>query len=159
MANLSGESNSVPLRHGPLLKYEARWRKIDDTWLCALHGRVLFLRQDSTHLHYRASFPDNSLEQPTPPSSASNPNLGPVPEDEDTETLVKHYLNLDPNLTELYEQWSSVDANFKKKAPRFAGIRILRQDAWEALVGFVCSSNNNIIRISQMVKPESLQFV
>ncbi|KAL8937559.1 MAG: hypothetical protein Q9211_003620 [Gyalolechia sp. 1 TL-2023] len=136
-----------------------RWRKIDDTWLCALHGRVLSLRQDSTHLHYRASFPDNTLDPPTPPSSAPNSTVDTIPEDHDTETLVKHYLNLDPNLTELYEQWSSVDANFKKKAPRFAGIRILRQDAWEALVGFICSSNNNIIRISQMVKPKSLRVL
>ena len=62
-----------------------------------------------------------------------------------------HYLNLEPNLTDLYEQWSSADKNFEKKAPKFTGIRILRQDAWEALVGFICSSNNNIIRISQMV--------
>ena len=30
-------------------------------------------------------------------------------------------------------------------------MRILRQDAWEALVGFICSSNNNIARISQMM--------
>ncbi len=72
-------------------------------------------------------------------------------DDDDTLTLVHHYLNLGPNLTELYENWSSADANFKKKAPKFTGVRILRQDAWEALVGFICSSNNNIIRISQMV--------
>jgi len=65
--------------------------------------------------------------------------------------LIQHYLNLEPNLTELYEQWSSADLNFKEKAPKFTGVRILRQDAWEALVGFICSSNNNIIRISQMV--------
>ena len=43
------------------------------------------------------------------------------------------------------------DKNFRKKAPRFTGIRILKQNAWEALVGFICSSNNNIARISQMV--------
>jgi N-glycosylase/DNA lyase len=43
------------------------------------------------------------------------------------------------------------DANFKKKAPKFTGVRILRQDAWEALIGFICSSNNNISRISSMV--------
>ncbi|KAI4086794.1 MAG: hypothetical protein LQ344_007270 [Seirophora lacunosa] len=73
-------------------------------------------------------------------------------EDDDTEALVHHYLNLGPNLTELYEQWSSADANFKQKAPRFAGVRVLRQDSWEALVGFICSSNNNIIRISQMME-------
>lgn len=27
----------------------------------------------------------------------------------------------------------------------------MSQDAWEALIGFICSSNNNISRISQMV--------
>ncbi|KAL8714836.1 MAG: hypothetical protein Q9220_001349 [cf. Caloplaca sp. 1 TL-2023] len=129
-----------------------RWRKVNDTWLCAVHGRILSLRQDSTHLYYRAAFPDNTLEPPTPPSSAPGSTVDTPFEDDDTEAFVRHYLNLDPNLTDLYEQWSSVDSNFKKKAPRFAGVRILRQDAWEALVGFICSSNNNIIRISQMME-------
>lgn len=85
----------------------------------------------------------------TPPSSTPHSTVDS--EDDDTKDLVQHYLNLGTNLTELYEQWSTADANFKKKAPKFIGIRILQQDAWEALVGFICSSNNNIIRISQMV--------
>ena len=70
---------------------------------------------------------------------------------DDTEALLRRYFNLGPNLTELYERWSQADANFKKRAPKFTGVRILKQDAWEALVGFICSSNNNIARISQMV--------
>ena len=70
---------------------------------------------------------------------------------DDTLAFVKHYLNLNINLTKLYEKWSSADSNFRKKAPQFAGVRILRQDAWETLVGFICSSNNNISRISQMI--------
>lgn len=70
---------------------------------------------------------------------------------DDTEALVHHYLNLQPNLTTLYKEWSTADANFKKKAPIFTGVRILKQDAWEAVLGFICSSNNNIPRISQMV--------
>lgn len=86
---------------------------------------------------------------PSPPLSARSSAV--ELEDEETETLLKHYLNLTPDLTALYEQWSSVDSNFKKRAPKFTGVRILKQDAWEALVGFICSSNNNIIRISQMV--------
>jgi N-glycosylase/DNA lyase len=62
-----------------------------------------------------------------------------------------HYFNLEPNLTQLYEQWASADVNFKKKAPKFMGVRILRQNPWEALIGFICSSNNHISRISSMV--------
>jgi len=108
------------------------------------------LKQDSNHLHYRAIKPNVSFPI-TPPTSTESSIVEP-PEDEDTEALVKHYLNIAPDLTTLYEQWSSVDSNFKKRAPKFTGVRILKQDAWEALVGFICSSNNNIVRISQMVK-------
>jgi N-glycosylase/DNA lyase len=129
-----------------------RWRKSEDsTWSCALHGRILCLKQDTTYLHYRAIFPETPTAPPTPPSSRSSSSNNHHLDEDDTEELVRHYLNLGPNLTCLYEQWSLADLNFKKKAPKFAGIRVLKQDAWEALVGFICSSNNNIIRISQMV--------
>lgn len=79
-------------------------------------------------------------------------------DDDDTEDLLRNYLNLEPNLTALYEQWSAADANFKKRAPKFTGIRILKQDPWEALIGFICSSNNNISRISQMVNNLCLHY-
>jgi len=88
-----------------------------------------------------------------PPSTTDEPN-----NDDDTALLVKHYLNLEPDLTALYSQWSGADPNFRKKAPTFTGVRILRQDAWEALIGFICSSNNNIIRISQMVDKLCLHY-
>lgn len=54
------------------------------------------------------------------------------------------------SLASLYSEWSGKDANFRSKAPKFTGVRILNQDAWETLVAFICSSNNNISRISQM---------
>ena len=82
--------------------------------------------------------------------SSSKSREADVDEDGTTE-LVRRYFHLAPNLTRLYEQWSTADANFKQKAPKFIGVRVLRQDPWEALLGFICSSNNNIARISQMV--------
>jgi len=112
------------------------------------------VRQDTTHVFYKAAFPTPSPSAshtlPSPPPSATNsPHTKDT--DDNTEALIRHYFNLDVNLTELYSQWSAADANFKKRAPKFTGIRILKQDAWEALVGFICSSNNNIARIGQMV--------
>ncbi|KAF2485847.1 DNA glycosylase [Neohortaea acidophila] len=127
-----------------------RWRKDDaGVWSIALHSRILSLHQDPDYLYYRSIRPSTLQAPPTPP--ASQPPSIPDDADDDTHQLLQHYFNLSPNLTELYRQWSSADANFAKKAPKFTGVRILKQDAWEALVGFICSSNNNIARISQMV--------
>lgn len=115
----------------------------------ALHNRVLSLHQDTEYLYYR-SFPPSPLQAPPTPPASKPPSVPDAPDDDILE-LIKHYFNLSPNLTKLYEQWSASDPNFAKKAPKFTGVRILKQDAWEALVGFICSSNNNIVRISQMV--------
>lgn len=124
-----------------------RWHKVPDSdeWRCVLHGRLLSLKQDQTNLYYRTHHPSNPTH-PTPPETPTNTN------DPETLNLITTYFNLTPNLTTLYTQWSKADPNFRKKAPGFTGIRILRQDAWEALVSFICSSNNNIVRISQMVE-------
>ncbi|KAF2806123.1 DNA glycosylase [Mytilinidion resinicola] len=137
-----------------------RWRKsAEDEWSLALHGRILSLRQDSERLHYRASFPSAALAPPTPPASTVPSAAESVnQDDDDTLALVKHYFNLTPNLAQLYDQWALADPNFRKRAPKFTGVRILQQDAWEALIGFICSSNNNISRISQMVHNLCLHY-
>ncbi|PSN59621.1 DNA glycosylase [Corynespora cassiicola Philippines] len=136
----------------------SRWRKSPtDEWSCTLHGRILSLKQDSTHLHYRALYPASPApELPTPPPSTAPSVAGG--DDDNTLALLTHYLNLRPNLHDLYAHWSSSDPNFRRKAPAFAGIRILRQDPWEALVGFICSSNNHISRISGMVANLCLHY-
>ncbi|KAK5990485.1 N-glycosylase/DNA lyase [Cladobotryum mycophilum] len=120
-----------------------RWRKLNDEWTCTLHGRILSLKQDSTHLHYKVIWPERST---IPPATS----VQDKPQEDDTEELLRHYFSLHLDLGALYKQWSKADANFRKKAPGFTGVRILNQDAWEALICFICSSNNNISRISQM---------
>ncbi|KAK5103774.1 8-oxoguanine glycosylase ogg1 [Lithohypha guttulata] len=123
-----------------------RWKQCEDqSWTCVLRGRILQLDQNDTHLRYRSIWSCPESAPLTPPPSVSPDEI------EDSKELLHHYLNLSPNLEELYRQWSESDQNFRKKAPKFTGIRILRQDAWEALICFICSSNNNIIRIAQMV--------
>lgn len=131
---------------------------------CTLHGRIISLQQDPEYLHYRVTWPKTLTTPLTPPASAS-PSATPAeehtpepPSADDTEALLASYFNLSYSLTALYAHWSSADANFRKRAPGFTGVRILNQDAWEALVSFICSSNNNISRISQMVHKLCLHY-
>ncbi|ODV89945.1 hypothetical protein CANCADRAFT_98237 [Tortispora caseinolytica NRRL Y-17796] len=106
-----------------------RWKLVDDTWACSLRDRIVLLKQAPDAIHVRS-----------------------IPDLLDTEDLVRSYLALDVQLPRLYTQWSQADAHLAKVAKKgFTGVRMLRQDPWETLCCFICSSNNNIKRITQMV--------
>lgn len=140
---MSGESPCVPLSEDSFANGLPRH--------CTLHGRIISLKQDPEYLHYRVAWPKSKTTPPPPPATALALSTTTTPSPDDTEALLKSYFNLHHSLTTLYSNWSASDPNFRARAPSFTGIRILNQPAWEALVAFICSSNNNIARISQMV--------
>ncbi|KAH9833075.1 DNA glycosylase [Rhodofomes roseus] len=109
--------------------------------LC-LRDRVVCLRQSPDTLFYRSAYP------PSPPSPKTL-------EQREAETLawIRDYFQLDIDLVDLYDQWAKRDPVFQRHcSQRFSGIRMLRQDPFENLISFICSSNNNIARITKMVK-------
>lgn len=55
------------------------------------------------------------------------------------------------SLSELWGEFKACDPRFAELALHFEGVRVLRQDPLECLVQFICSSNNNIVRITKMV--------
>ncbi|XP_031490444.1 N-glycosylase/DNA lyase OGG1 [Nymphaea colorata] len=61
------------------------------------------------------------------------------------------YLNLKISTKEMWAGFVEADSRFAALAPHVAGIRVLRQDPLECLFQFICSSNNNIGRITKMV--------
>ena len=121
-----------------------RWRQvawldpvsdeIEAEWSLCLANRVILLRHDTVTnaLLYRILYPTEKKEH-------------------DTESWLRDYFNLDVPLDAWFQEWCARDPIFAKHANRFNGTTILRQDPWECLCAFICSSNNNIPRISQMV--------
>ncbi|KAL3233533.1 N-glycosylase/DNA lyase [Nakaseomyces bracarensis] len=62
---------------------------------------------------------------------------------------LRNYFRLEVDLHSIHQnQWLAKDQKFKMLEHK--GIRILGQEPWETLVSFICSSNNNIGRISKM---------
>lgn len=72
-------------------------------------------------------------------------------DDNDAKLALLEFLNVGICLTEMWEGFAASDERFAELAPYLAGARVLRQDPLECLIQFLCSSNNNIGRITRMV--------
>lgn len=69
------------------------------------------------------------------------------------EIMLNNYFQLDEvSLSELYKSWQKSCPRMKLISKALPGMRILRQDPFECLISFICSSNNNIPRIRLMLK-------
>lgn len=75
----------------------------------------------------------------------------------DFEALWRNYFDLDTDYGAIKRALSD-DGVMQKAAGFAAGMRILRQDAWEALCSFIISQNNNIPRIKGIVSRLCEQF-
>lgn len=60
------------------------------------------------------------------------------------------YFDLDTDYAEICEKISP-DESIKKAVEMYYGIRILKQEPWEALCSFIISQNNNIPRITGII--------
>lgn len=117
---------------------------MNSVWSFTTNDQIVLLKQDPDVLHFACV-----LREGQDSSSAF------LKAYEKTHSFIQDYFNLDVKLGELYQQWSEVELEYraKSKADSFAtfpGIRMLRQDPWETVILFICSSNNNVKRISKM---------
>ena len=69
----------------------------------------------------------------------------------ETALILHNYFQLMIKLSDLFEKWCKSDPRFEKGLIP-VGIRVLAQDPLENLISFICSSNNNVQRISKMIK-------
>lgn len=67
-------------------------------------------------------------------------------------SFLRSYFQLDTvSVTDLYREWSTQCPRLARIAAALPGLRMVEQDPFECLVSFLCSSNNNIPRITQML--------
>ncbi|CAH0550640.1 unnamed protein product [Brassicogethes aeneus] len=113
-----------------------RWKKIlkddKDEWVGVFRNKLWILQQEEDYILYKV--------------------LGGSDKSENSEQTLRDYFQLDLKLEDHYPIWSEKDPYFKEAAKQFYGIRILNQEVTENVFSFICSSNNNISRISSMVE-------
>jgi len=72
------------------------------------------------------------------------------------EEFIIHF-SLDENLSKILKEINK-DEYIKKSIDKYRGLRILRQDPWECLISFICSTASNIPRIKSKLKALSESF-
>ena len=105
-----------------------RWQSLDDGWHSGvLKGNLVHLRQNVGALEYRA-----------------HTNL---------DALLTSYFRLDEDMDAVYSTLSSLDPYIATLANEYPHLRLLRQpDPWECTVAYLCSANNNVPRIRNIVE-------
>ncbi len=71
--------------------------------------------------------------------------------------LIRDYFDLERDLDPLFAILQE-EAGLSKTLPVFRGLRLIKQDSWEAIACFIISSNNNVKRIQGIWKNLSLYF-
>lgn len=110
-----------------------------------IRDKIFTLKQTENSIEYTVHFNKEITE-----------NIGNIDEE------LRDYFHLNEDLAELYQNWSQRDDKFCKRIEKHGkvlnGIRVLRLDPVENLFSFICSSNNNIKRITQMVNNMCCHF-
>lgn len=68
------------------------------------------------------------------------------------------YFDLKTDYKQIKSRLSKIDNNMKTSIEYGSGIRILKQDPWEALISFIISANNNIPRIKGIIERISKKY-
>ena len=107
-----------------------RWRDEGDGWFCGvIFGNVVRMRRVAEGIEF-VSAPDDETSI--------------VP-------LVRDYLRVDDDMNEMYAALNE-DEHLSDAVKQHRGLRVLRQEPWECLVGFICSANNSIPNITTAVE-------
>ena len=104
-----------------------RWREVDGTWENVLAGRWVRLTSDGKTIAARVTRPISNWQ------------------------WLREYLQVDLDLQSIYDGFPSDDPHLAAARRTCGGLRLLKQDPWETLAGFICSSNKQIVQIQQII--------
>ena len=98
-----------------------RWTWQDGWCYGLVKGNLVKVRQSGKGMEFRAAAPEGSLKAD-----------------------VEHFFRLDQDVRPIHDALRRMDSNMRRLVERYGAMRILRQDQWETLVGYICSANRNI---------------
>ncbi len=112
-----------------------RWKKLDGWYSGVIRGDFVQIRQKGQTIEY--------MSGPSPEVVAA--------------AMLRDYFRLDDDIDAIYQDINR-DTRVAAMVGKYPGLRVLRTEPWECLVAFICSANNNISRIHQLMERMSDEF-
>ena len=106
-----------------------RWHKHGDKWHGVVSGKAIEVEQEGNGLKHRGC----------------------------SQRFLERYLALDTDYSGLRRK-ARANKPLLRAMDKYPGLRILRQDPWEALVSYLCSSNNSIPSIQRCVENIAMEY-
>ncbi|MCE8426249.1 MAG: DNA-3-methyladenine glycosylase 2 family protein [Candidatus Methanoperedens sp.] len=100
-----------------------RWQK-NQWWTGVIKGTLVRAKQDGDELSI-----DSSLEK----------------------IVIQDYFRLDDDMQQIYSS-INCDVKIASLIKNYRGLRLIRQEPWECLVSYICSSNNTIRNITNSIR-------
>jgi N-glycosylase/DNA lyase len=110
-----------------------RWRRSGDAWTGMIGSRWVRLRQEPNGIRAETIAPAQDWQ------------------------WLRHYLQLDVDLERILASFPD-DVPMRDSVAACRGLRLLRQEPWECLASFICSSTKQIVQIEQIVELLSRRF-
>lgn len=106
-----------------------RWQKLEGWWYGVVGDKIIKIRQCGCELEFEGA----------------------------DERFVRHYFRLDDDLAEIV-RCVDKDKDIHVALKQYEGLRLVRQEPWNCLVGFICSIQKNIPAIESMLLAMSTRF-
>jgi 3-methyladenine DNA glycosylase/8-oxoguanine DNA glycosylase len=106
-----------------------RWGKLDGWWYGVVGDKIIKIRQRDRELEFEGA----------------------------DEGFVRNYFRLDDDLAQI-GRCVDKDKYIHAALQRYIGLRLVRQEPWSCLIGFICSIQKNIPAIEQMLVQMSNRF-
>ncbi|MFI3206640.1 MAG: DNA glycosylase [Clostridia bacterium] len=104
-----------------------RWKETDGVWTAVAFDKLLSIKKEDSELVLSCT-------------------------KDEYETIWKKYFDIETDYEKIKKEIEKVSPVLKDAIKYAPGIRILRQEPWEALCSFIFSQNNNIPRIKGIVE-------
>jgi len=112
-----------------------RWKKVDGWYSGVVRGEFIQIRQKGQVVEFSSG--------PSTEATAA--------------AMLRDYFRLDDDIHAIYSDINR-DSRVAAMVSKYPGLRVLRTEPWECLVAFICSANNNIARIHQLMERMSDEF-